>query len=210
MAATDTDMIETITLCGHTERAGLPCPTSTEAPTPRPDMTDTNLLRTLDSRQLGLAVETGQLVGLVVEGGRRVGPTTRVHLPTLSELLEGLASRIETLVFVDDPGPGGTPLGDIEAMLGVIADTGADAVASCVAATEAVKRIDDQGLVIAGVDRAGLGAVRLPEVVDRRSLETAVDVNRGLEWANPTFLIASGGGRIRLYRPTSTSVDAIE
>lgn len=157
-----------------------------------------HLLRPYSPRQLSL-VEGGDAVALfAVMGGRYAGPSVEVHAPTLARRMADLSESIETVVFFDQPVPDGAMVSTIDDMLGHFDAVEADALVQFVPVTEAVKRVERE-VVLEGMDRTSLVAVRCPEVIDRVVLAAAMGRIGDERWVNPTALIASAGATIALY-----------
>jgi 2-C-methyl-D-erythritol 4-phosphate cytidylyltransferase len=157
-----------------------------------------HLLRPYSPRQLSL-VEGGDGVALfAVMGGRYAGPSVEVHAPTLARRVADLGQSIETVVFFDQPVPDGAMVSTIDDMLGHFEAVEADALVQFVPVTEAVKRVERE-VVLEGMDRTSLVAVRCPEVIDRAVLTAAMSRIGDEQWVNPTALIASAGATIALY-----------
>jgi hypothetical protein len=161
-------------------------------------MMSPHLLRQFSSRQLSLVEGDGQVVAFGVLGGRYVGPSVEVHAPTLIHRVNELPRTIRTVVFFDEPVPDAATVSTIDDMLAVYEELAVDSLVQYVAATEAVKRVEND-LVAEGIDRSALVAIRCPEVIDRLALDRAV---RGLTdelWVNPTARVAEVGGSVALY-----------
>lgn len=161
-------------------------------------MTSPHLLRPFTSRQLALVEGNGQVMAFGVLGGRYVGPSIQVHVPTLIKRVRDLPRSIRTVVFFDEPVPDAATVSTIDDMLAEFEELGTDVLVPYVAATEAVKRVEDD-LVAEGIDRTSLVSIRCPEIIDRRALDAAVQSLADEFWVNPTALIAAQGGTIDLY-----------
>ncbi len=144
----------------------------------------------------------GRVVALAILGGRYVGPSVQVHLPTLARRVETLPRSIDTVVLFDEPVPDGAMVTLIDDMLAAYEDLDVDGLVQFVPVTEAVKRVESS-VVAEGIDRSSLVAIRCPEVFDRTRLESAVKSHPGRLWVNPTELIALDGGRVALYDPAT-------
>ena len=139
-----------------------------------------------------------------VLGGRHVGPSLQVHVPTAARLLDRLPRHIEAVVFIDEPVPDAALISLIDDMVAEHEATGVDAVANFVPAVEAMKRVED-GRVLEGIDRSKLVSVRPPEVLTRRAMQDAIrSLDAGL-WVNPAALISRSGGSLRLYSGTHSA-----
>jgi 2-C-methyl-D-erythritol 4-phosphate cytidylyltransferase len=112
--------------------------------------------------------------------------------------MEDLGESIDTVVFFDQPVPDGAMVATIDDMLGHFEGVEADALVQFVPVTEAVKRVERE-VVLEGMDRTSLVAVRCPEVIDRAVLSAAISRIGDRQWINPTALIASTGAIIALY-----------
>lgn len=161
-------------------------------------MMSPHLLRQFSSRQLSLVEGDGQVVAFGVLGGRYVGPSVEVHAPTLTHRVNELPRTIRTVVFFDEPVPDAATVSTIDDMLAVYEQLAVDALVQYVAATEAVKRVEDD-LVAEGIDRSALVAIRCPEVIDRLALDRAVRALTDELWVNPTARVAEVGGAVALY-----------
>ena len=161
-------------------------------------MTSPHLLRPFSSRQLALVEGDGQVMAFGVLGGRYVGPSIQVHVPTLLKRVRDLPRTIRTVVFFDEPVPDAAMVSTIDDMLAEFEELQAEVLVPYVAATEAVKRVDGD-LVAEGIDRTSLVSIRCPEIIDRTILDAAVASLSDELWVNPTALIAAQGGAIRLY-----------
>lgn len=148
--------------------------------------------------------DEGRVIAFGVLGGRYAGPSVQVHAPTLIKRMSDLPASIETVVFFDDPIPDAATVATIDDMLALFAEIDTEVLAPCVAATEAVKRVD-RGRVVEGIDRTALVSIRCPEVIDRMALADAVDQLSDELWVNPASLVAAAGGRVRLYRGSMVS-----
>lgn len=168
-------------------------------------MTSPHLLRPFSSRQLSLVEGDGRVVAFGVLGGRYAGPSVEVHAPTLVRRVTELPRSIATVVFFDEPVPDGATVSTIDDMLAEFVQCqDVEVLIQYVAATEAVKRVDG-GIVEEGIERSSLVAVRCPEVVDRRALESALPSIGERLWVNPTAIVAAAGGRVALYGGALTS-----
>lgn len=161
-------------------------------------MTSPHLLRPFTSRQLALVEGDGQVMAFGVLGGRYVGPSIQVHAPTLIKRVHDLPRSIRTVVFFDEPVPDAATVSTIDDMLAEYEALSAQVLVPYVAATEAVKRVQDQ-LVAEGIDRTSLVSIRCPEIIDRAVLDHAVETLSDELWINPTALVAAQGTKIELY-----------
>jgi 2-C-methyl-D-erythritol 4-phosphate cytidylyltransferase len=109
-----------------------------------------------------------------------------------------LGDSITTVVFFDQPVPDGAMVATIDDMLGHFEVVEADALVQFAPITEAIKRVERE-VVLEGLDRSSLVAVRCPEVIDRAVLAAAMGRLGDEQWVNPTALIAAGGAGIALY-----------
>lgn len=133
-----------------------------------------------------------------VLGGRYVGPSIQVHVPTLIKRVHDLSRTIKTVVFFDEPVPDAATVSTIDDMLADFEESGAHVLVPYIAATEAVKRVDGR-LVAEGIDRTSLVSIRCPEIIDRQVLDDAVALLSDELWVNPTALVARHGVAINLY-----------
>ena len=170
-------------------------------------MVGPQLVRSFSSRQLSLVSGGGRVVVFAVLGGRHVGPSLQVHIPTAARLLDRLPGHIETVVFIDEPVPDAALISLIDDMVAGQESTGVDVVANFVPAVEAVKRVE-ANRVREGIDRSKLVSVRPPEVVDRRSMQRAIGAIDGGLWINPAALISSSGGSLQLFGGTHSTAPA--
>ncbi len=163
------------------------------------------MLRPFNSRQLHLVEGGGRVVVFSVLGGRYAGPSVMVHVPTLVHRVLELPRSIATVVFVDEPVPDPSTVWTIDHMIAAFEELDADALVQYVAAMEAVKRANGDVLV-EGIERSSLLAIRSPEVIDRRALDEAVSRITGELWVSPTALVAASGGKIAPYGGSSALV----
>jgi len=161
-----------------------------------------HMLRPFSSRQLGLVEGDGCVVVFGVLGGRYAGPSAMVHAPTLMRRMSDLPRSIATVVYIDKPVPDASTVSTIDDMIAAFDRLDADVLVQYVAATEAVKRVDDEK-VVEGIDRTSLLAIRCPEVTDREALDRAVSRITDELWVSPTALIAAMGGKVALYRSST-------
>jgi len=161
-------------------------------------MASPHLLRPFTSRQLSLVEGDGRVMAFGVLGGRYAGSTVQVHAPTLALRVTQLPASISTVVFFDDPMPDGATVATIDDMLAEYEHIETDVLVQHVAATEAVKRVED-GFVREGIDRSRLVALRCPEVMDRALLTRAIETIGEHTWVNPTALMAGIGARLALF-----------
>lgn len=161
-------------------------------------MVSPHLLRPFSSRQLSLVSGDGRVMVFASLGGRWQGPTTEVHGPTLARRITDLPGDIDTVVFIDEPVPDGVTVGLIDDMVHAFDDHPADILVRYVPATEAVKRVDGP-LVVEGIDRSRLVAVRAPEVISREAMANGISALGNRLWVNPTALAASTGAVVGLY-----------
>ena len=157
-----------------------------------------HMLRPFSSRQLSLVEGGGRVVVFSVLGGRYAGPSVMVHVPTLVRRVLELPRSITTVVFVDEPVPDPSTVWTIDHMIAAFEELDADALVQYVSAMEAVKRANGDVLV-EGIERSSLLAIRSPEVIDRQALDEAVSRITGELWVSPTALVAASGGKIALY-----------
>ena len=144
-------------------------------------MVGPQLVRSFSSRQLSLVSGGGRVVVFAVLGGRHVGPSLQVHIPTAARLLDRLPGHIETVVFIDEPVPDAALISLIDDMVAAQESTGVDVVANFVPAVE---------------------------VVDRRSMQRAIGAIDGGLWINPAALISSSGGSLQLFGGTHSTAPA--
>jgi 2-C-methyl-D-erythritol 4-phosphate cytidylyltransferase len=69
-------------------------------------------------------------------------------------------------------------------------------------ATEAVKWVESD-FIKGDIDRSRLVTVKCPEVMRRDLLDAALDDAGDAMWINPTELVVSAGGSLRIYDPTA-------
>ncbi len=162
-------------------------------------MFDRHLLRPVALAELELVGAGEEVVVWAVPGGRHAGPTLLAHRPSMVRALDGLARAVTTVVFIDEESDRslGTLIGKMHASF-----TTGDALVRCQPVTEALKEVAE-GLVVRGVDRARLVAVTTPELIRRAALEAALAKSPGTTWTNPTELVASAGGDVRLFPVTT-------
>ncbi len=151
--------------------------------------------RLVSASDLGLPAGEAETVAgfLVAPAGARVA--LKVKSADLLGAVTALPAAIVIVVFVD-----GSPAVDdsmIRGMVESFGELGVHALIRPVAATEAVKRIRS-GLVAESIDRATLNPLRAPEIVDRWALEQALEGVDGDSFVNPTQLVASSGGVVRV------------
>jgi hypothetical protein len=156
------------------------------------------LVRSFSSRQLSLVAGHGRVVVFAVLGGRYLGRSLQIHVPTASRLLDQLPPDIETVVFIDEPVPDAALISLIDDMVAERATRHVDAVVNFVPAVEAVKRVDGDR-VAEGIDRSNLVGVRPPEVLDRKAIHEAIRGLGSRMWANPSALLAAAGGSLALF-----------
>lgn len=161
-------------------------------------MVGPQLVRSFSSRQLSLVAGHGRVVVFAVLGGRYVGPSLQVHIPTASRLLGQLPRHIDTVVFIDDPVPDAALISLIDDMIAERLTLDVDVVANYVPAVEAVKRVDGDR-VREGIDRSKLVSVRPPEVLGRKAAQQAIEAIEGRMWVNPAALVSTAGGSLALF-----------
>lgn len=137
-----------------------------------------------------------------VLGDHGTGPSVSVHVPTLRRRMRDLPSHIRTVVFFDEPVPDGALVALIDDMVDEFTESSDDVLALGMAATEAVKWVED-GFIVSDVDRSRLVTVRCPEVVRRDVLDEALETLVDQTWVNPTHLVVSRGGTLRIYEPSA-------
>lgn len=138
----------------------------------------------------------GRVVVFGVLGGRYAGRSLLAHAPTLMRRIHELPDEIEVVVFIDEANPAPATVARIDDMLAVF--EGTDAMVCFQPATDAMKVVDGQ-VVVRGVDRSQLVALRAPEVMLRASLEKALERGKVEQWVSPAGLVAAGGGRVKLF-----------
>jgi len=162
------------------------------------------LVRSFSSRQLSLVSGLGRVVVFAALGGRYIGRSLQVHIPTASRLLNGLPQHIDTVVFIDEPVPDAALISLIDDMIAERATLGVDVIANFVPAVEAVKRVDGDR-VREGIDRSKLVSVRPPEVLGRSATQHAINaIETGL-WVNPSALVTGAGGSLALFSGSHTA-----
>lgn len=114
--------------------------------------------------------------------------------------MRDLPGHIQTVVFFDEPVPDGALVALIDDMVDEFTERSDDVLAIGLPATEAVKWVAD-GFIVSEVDRSRLVTVRCPEVVRRDLLDDALETLVDQTWVNPTHLVVSRGGRLRIYEP---------
>ena len=164
-------------------------------------MSGLHMIRPFSARQLHLVAGDGEVEAFAVMGDRGQGPSVDVHLPTLRRRMRDLGRHIRTLVFIDEPVPDGALVGLIDDMVEEFIAGDADALAIGVPATEAVKWVED-GFIAGEVDRSRLVTVRCPELVRRDVLDEALEGMDDRIWVNPTHLVVSAGGTLRIFDPS--------
>jgi hypothetical protein len=162
------------------------------------------LVRSFSSRQLSLVAGRGRVVVFAVLGGRYLGRSLQIHVPTASRLLDQLPPDVDTVVFIDEPVPDAALISLIDDMVAERIARGVDAVVNFVPAVEAVKRVEGDR-VAEGIDRSKLVGVRPPEVLDRRAAHDAIRRLESKIWVNPSSLVASAGGSLGLFGGSHTS-----
>ena len=168
-------------------------------------MADPRYVQSFDPEELGLEGSLeGEIVAFSVPKKTDDGSGVMVHTGEMLRRMAELPARVAVIVFLDEPAPDNATLGQIRDMLTQYAKRKAHALVRHVAATEAVKRIED-GLVAEGVDRSSLVAVRSPEIIDRSILEKALAAVNDRMVASPTALVAAVGGVIALFDTALTS-----
>lgn len=160
------------------------------------------MIRPYSARQLHLVAGDGQVEAFAVSADHRRGPSLEVHVPTLRRRMRDLAAHIRILVFFDEPVPDGALVALIDDMVEAFTESSDAALAIGSPFTEAVKWVED-GFVTGEVDRSRLVTVRCPEVVERRALEAALSGLDDEVWVNPTSLVVSAGGSLRIFDPSS-------
>lgn len=137
-----------------------------------------------------------------VLGGRYAGPSVLAHAPTLMRRLHELPLEVEIVAFIDDAMPDAAVIARIDDMLAVF--DGADALVCFQRTTEAMKEVAGE-VVVRGIDRSQLVAVRSPEVIRRSALDRAMASPPTEVWVNPTALVAADGAVIKLFSPRGAS-----
>lgn len=157
-------------------------------------MVSPHLLRSVD--EPGAVGADDRVLVLAVLGGRYLGPTVQTHVRSLVRQVAGLAPAVEIVVFVDEAPV--SPRGLLDEMVTALRASAADGVVRAAEVTEAVKRVEG-GVVLGGVDRSRLVAVRSPEVFRREALERAVSAAGTERWAGITDLVVRCGGAVVLF-----------
>lgn len=158
------------------------------------------MLRPFSARQLHLVAGDGEVEAFAVLGNHGSGPSVDVHVPTLRRRMRDLSSHIRTVVFFDEPVPDGALVALIDDMVDEFAEGSDDVLAVGMPAIEAVKWVED-GFIVSEVDRSRLVTVRCPEVVRRDVFDEALESLDDQTWVNPTQLVVSCGGTLRIYEP---------
>jgi hypothetical protein len=144
------------------------------------------------------------VVVFAVLGGRYLGRSLQIHVPTAARLLDRLPPHIDTVVFIDEPVPDVALISLIDDMVAERTVRGVDAVVNYVPAVEAVKRVEGDR-VAEGIDRSRLVGVRPPEVLDRTAVERAIGRLETKIWVNPSSAVSSAGGSLALFSGTHSS-----
>ncbi|MEX2624981.1 MAG: hypothetical protein WD651_14790 [Acidimicrobiia bacterium] len=161
-------------------------------------MSSPHLLRPFPARQLGLVEGGDRVMVFGVLGGRYAGPSILAHAPTLRRRCNELPAGVDIVAFVDHAIPDAAIVARIDDMLAVF--DGGDALVCFQKTTEAMKEVAGE-VVVRGVDRSQLVAVRSPEVIRRSALDRAMTIPPAELWVNPTALVAACGGVIKLFSP---------
>ena len=176
-------------------------------------MPSPDLLRVIPSRELGLSADIDRVIVFGVLGGRRLGPTILVHLPTLLLRLDQLADAVDLVVFAEDSSFDAANVATITDMLAAMGSE--DGLVQFQVPAEAMKLTraavsgdrtpptdvppDSLVFIRHGIDRSKLVSFRPPEVLRASALVAAVKIPPSELWVNPAGLIAARGGRIETY-----------
>ncbi len=159
-----------------------------------------HLLRPYTATQLGLVAGEEEVAVLCATSGRFAGPSVLVHLPTARTRLDWLSSGVEVVVFLDEPHPDPATTSTIDDMLAAFAETDAAALTRWSPVTEALK-VEKDRMILRGIDRGSVVAVRCPEVIARDALTVAMETAGAEQWVNPTAEVSRSGGKVRLFEP---------
>jgi 2-C-methyl-D-erythritol 4-phosphate cytidylyltransferase len=125
----------------------------------------------------------------VVDGGTTRSESVRRAMATLPDSVE--------VVLVHDAARPLVPAALVEAVVAAV-EGGADAVVPGLPVTDTVKAVDDDGAVVATVDRAALRSVQTPQGF-RRAVLAAVYAETGApEATDDATLVERAGGRVLL------------
>jgi 2-C-methyl-D-erythritol 4-phosphate cytidylyltransferase len=125
----------------------------------------------------------------VVDGGASRGDSVRRALTALPDSVE--------VVLVHDAARPLVPAYLVELVVAAV-EGGADAVVPGLPVTDTVKAVDDQGAVVATVDRAGLRSVQTPQGFRRSVLASAYAETGAPEATDDAALVERVGGRVLL------------
>ncbi len=119
------------------------------------------------------------------------GPTRQV---SVSFGLAALSDDVDT-VLVHDVARPFVPVDVVQRVLARLAD-GADAVVPARPVTDTIKEVDEEGAVVATLDRSGLRAVQTPQGFRRAVLEAAHAAGAGRSLTDDAALVEVRGGRV--------------
>jgi 2-C-methyl-D-erythritol 4-phosphate cytidylyltransferase len=119
------------------------------------------------------------------------GPTRQA---SVSFGLAAVADDVDT-VLVHDVARPFVPVDVVERVLARLAD-GADAVVPARPVTDTIKEVDEEGAVVATLDRSGLRAVQTPQGFRRAVLEAAHAAGARPSLTDDAALVEARGGRV--------------
>jgi 2-C-methyl-D-erythritol 4-phosphate cytidylyltransferase len=119
------------------------------------------------------------------------GPTRQA---SVSFGLAALAADVDT-VLVHDVARPFVPVEVLDRVLDALAD-GADAVIPTRPVTDTIKQVDEDGTVVATLDRSELRAVQTPQGFRRAVLEAAHAAGVGRNFTDDAALVEAHGGRV--------------
>ena len=120
------------------------------------------------------------------------GPTRQA---SVSFGLAAVATDVDT-VLVHDVARPFVPVEVVDRVLAALAEGGADAVIPTRPVTDTIKQVDEEGAVVATLDRSELRVVQTPQGFRRAVLEAAHAAGVGRNFTDDAALVEAHGGRV--------------
>ena len=109
--------------------------------------------------------------------------------------LAAVATDVDT-VLVHDVARPFVPVEVVDRVLAALAEGGADAVIPTRPVTDTIKQVDEEGAVVATLDRSELRVVQTPQGFRRAVLEAAHAAGVGRNFTDDAALVEAHGGQV--------------